>query len=168
LLDAKFRRSSLPGDARRDRSMLRTPGADIGKDKRVLPHDGYARRMAQTIEVKLVDDIDGSNADETVVFGLDGKAYEIELSRKNASVLRKALASYIAIGRLAGRTPAPGRSRSTGGPTERVRRQDSLLRAQRRGEGRLPGVGQYANCQARRRRPSPGVKPGAETVVRVY
>jgi len=73
--------------------------------------------MAQTIEVKLVDDIDGGSADETVVFGLDGRAYEIELSKRNASVLRKALASYIANGRLAGRTPAPGRSRSTGART---------------------------------------------------
>ena len=41
--------------------------------------------MAQTIVVKLVDDMDGGDADETVAFGLDGKSYEIELSKKNAA-----------------------------------------------------------------------------------
>lgn len=69
--------------------------------------------MAQTIEVKLVDDIDGGNADETVAFGLDGKSYEIELSKKNASALRKALSPYVDSGRPAGRVPAPGRARSS-------------------------------------------------------
>jgi len=69
--------------------------------------------MAQTIEVKLVDDIDGSNADETLAFGLDGKSYEIELSKRNASALRKVLVPYIDNGRPAGRAPSAGRARST-------------------------------------------------------
>jgi hypothetical protein len=70
--------------------------------------------MAQTIVVKLVDDMDGGDADETVAFGLDGKTYEIELSKRNASGLRKILAPYVDKARLAGRAPAPGR-RSDGG-----------------------------------------------------
>ena len=40
--------------------------------------------MAKTLIVKLSDDIDGGDADETVRFGLDGKAYEIDLSATNA------------------------------------------------------------------------------------
>ena len=48
--------------------------------------------MAQKINVILVDDLDGSDAVETVSFGLDGSQYEIDLSKKNAEVLRKALA----------------------------------------------------------------------------
>ncbi len=67
--------------------------------------------MAQTIIVQLVDDLDGSPADETVSFALDGKAYEIELSKKNAASLRKALSPYIEGARAAGRMPSPARSR---------------------------------------------------------
>jgi len=61
------------------------------------------RLMAQMIVVRLIDDIDGGEADETVSFALDGKAYEIELSKKNAASLRKLLAPYIESGRTAGR-----------------------------------------------------------------
>jgi len=70
--------------------------------------------MAQMIVVRLIDDIDGGEADETVSFALDGKAYEIELSKKNAASLRKLLAPYIESGRTAGRPPSPGRGRSSG------------------------------------------------------
>jgi len=72
------------------------------------------RVMAQMIVVRLIDDIDGGEADETVSFALDGKAYEIELSKKNAASLRKLLAPYIESGRTAGRPPSPGRGRSSG------------------------------------------------------
>lgn len=50
--------------------------------------------MAQEVIVKLVDDLDGSEATETVVFGLDGDSFEIDLSAKNAAALRKALDRY--------------------------------------------------------------------------
>ncbi len=52
--------------------------------------------MAQRTQVLLIDDIDGSSADETVIFGLDGTAYEIDLSTPNAELLRKSLAEYVA------------------------------------------------------------------------
>ena len=48
---------------------------------------------------KLVDDLDGGNADETVQFGLDGATYEIDLSKKNAAAFRKALVPYLTGGR---------------------------------------------------------------------
>jgi hypothetical protein len=44
----------------------------------------------------LVDDLDGGSADETVTFGLDGNAYEIDLSQANADRLREALAPFVA------------------------------------------------------------------------
>jgi len=50
--------------------------------------------MAQEVILKLVDDLDGSEATETVVFGLDGDSFEIDLSAKNAAALRKALDRY--------------------------------------------------------------------------
>ncbi|MGH8880612.1 MAG: Lsr2 dimerization domain-containing protein, partial [Stackebrandtia sp.] len=40
--------------------------------------------MAQKVTVSLVDDLDGSEAGETVEFGLDGAFYEIDLSDDNA------------------------------------------------------------------------------------
>ena len=47
--------------------------------------------MAQKVQVLLVDDLDGSEATETVAFGLDGASYEIDLSSGNAGKLRKEL-----------------------------------------------------------------------------
>lgn len=55
--------------------------------------------MAQKVEVTLIDDLDGSKADETITFGLDGKQYVIDLSGKNATKLRESLAEYVAVAR---------------------------------------------------------------------
>jgi hypothetical protein len=69
--------------------------------------------MAQKVSIVLVDDIDGSDAEETVSFGLDGRDYEIDLNSKNAAKLRDALAPYVGHARRAG-----GRKRSrAGGPS---------------------------------------------------
>lgn len=51
--------------------------------------------MAQKVNIILVDDIDGSDASETVTFGLDGVTYEIDLNDSNAAALREALSSYV-------------------------------------------------------------------------
>ena len=51
--------------------------------------------MAQKVMIELVDDLDGMPADETVTFGLDGRTYEIDLSKKNAEKLRKALKPFV-------------------------------------------------------------------------
>lgn len=53
--------------------------------------------MAQ--QVKLIDDLDGSDAVETVRFALMGEAYELDLSQKNLDALHKALDKYIAAAR---------------------------------------------------------------------
>ncbi|MER5384307.1 Lsr2 family protein [Streptomyces sp. NBC_00647] len=55
--------------------------------------------MAQRVVVTLFDDIDGSEAAETIAFGLDGKSYEIDLNPANAKKLRKALEPYLEAGR---------------------------------------------------------------------
>jgi hypothetical protein len=66
--------------------------------------------MAQQVSVKLVDDLDGSDATGTISFGLDGRAYEIDLSKDNAAALRDSLASFIAAARKsAGSAAAPRR-----------------------------------------------------------
>ena len=55
--------------------------------------------MAQRVEVQFIDDIDGTQADGTVRFGIDGVQYEIDLSAQNADRLAAALAPYIGAGR---------------------------------------------------------------------
>jgi hypothetical protein len=49
--------------------------------------------MAQ--KISLIDDLDGSEANETVTYSLDGKEYEIDLSEENAAKFREALQPYI-------------------------------------------------------------------------
>jgi hypothetical protein len=66
--------------------------------------------MAQKHIVQLIDDLDGSEAAETVSFAVDGNSYEIDLSADNAAKLRDALAVYVAHGRR-------GSSRSNGRPS---------------------------------------------------
>lgn len=48
--------------------------------------------MAQQVNVKFVDDLDGSDAAGTVSFAIDGRANEIDLSEDNAARLRESLA----------------------------------------------------------------------------
>ncbi|MGI8887765.1 MAG: histone-like nucleoid-structuring protein Lsr2 [Nocardioidaceae bacterium] len=72
--------------------------------------------MAQRVHIVLEDDIDGGKADETVKFGLDGSAYEIDLSSGNASALRDALSRYVNVARRSsgrgGRKASRGHSTS--------------------------------------------------------
>jgi hypothetical protein len=51
--------------------------------------------MAQTVIVRLTDDLDEGDADETVSFALGEMSYEIDLSSKNAERLREAFAPFI-------------------------------------------------------------------------
>lgn len=51
--------------------------------------------MAQRVNIVLVDDLDGTAADESVTFGLDGTTYEIDLTGANAASLREALSTYV-------------------------------------------------------------------------
>ena len=74
--------------------------------------------MAQKIQTLLIDDLDGSQADGTVRFGLDGSEYEIDLNAEHAQALRDALARYVHAARRAGgstRRPARGGRRAPAG-----------------------------------------------------
>jgi hypothetical protein len=50
--------------------------------------------MAQKVQTLFVDDLDGSEAEGTVRFGLDGTEYEIDLNAKHARQLRDTLPRY--------------------------------------------------------------------------
>jgi hypothetical protein len=71
------------------------------------------RRVAQKIQTLFIDDLDGSAAEGTVRFGLDGAEYEIDLNAEHARALRDALARYIGAARrgTAARRPAVTRTR---------------------------------------------------------
>ena len=66
--------------------------------------------MAQKVQVQLIDDLDGSDADGTVRFGLDGAEYQIDLSAGHARELRGALARYVGAARRAGGGGRRGRA----------------------------------------------------------
>lgn len=90
--------------------------------------------MAQKVLVSLVDDLDGSAGDQTVEFGLDGVTYQIDLSKKNAGKLRKALGRYVEHARRAGGRKRVARVR--GGATAAAdREQNQAIRAWARDNG---------------------------------
>jgi hypothetical protein len=64
--------------------------------------------MAQKVEVRLLDDLDGGQADETVKFAIDGTEYEIDLSSQHALALRKVMDQYLEAGRRIGRMSSGG------------------------------------------------------------
>ena len=71
--------------------------------------------MAQKVHIVLEDDLDGSDATQTVTFALDGTSYEIDLNDQNAAALRDALAPYVGHGRKVSGSRRGRRSASSAG-----------------------------------------------------
>jgi len=69
--------------------------------------------MATYTYIKLVDDLDGGPADETLQFSIDGRDYEIDLSTQHAQALRENLADYTEHARRPGKRDKPGRRRNS-------------------------------------------------------
>jgi hypothetical protein len=76
--------------------------------------------MAKTVIVKLTDDIDGGDADETVHFSLDGKSYEIDVNSSNAARVRAAFKPFIEKGRTSASGERAQTARSSGGSAEQT------------------------------------------------
>ena len=83
--------------------------------------DDVEYAMAKETVTRLLDDLDGGAAQETVKFALDGHFYEIDLSSKNAKKLRSDLAVFVEHGsRVSGRTASSaGRGGRRGGGSDR-------------------------------------------------
>jgi Lsr2 len=64
----------------------------------------------QKIQTLFIDDIDGTEAEGTVSFGIDGTFYEIDLNAANAAALRDAYQPYLSAARRT-RAGAPRRNR---------------------------------------------------------
>ncbi|MEU7278748.1 Lsr2 family protein [Streptomyces sp. NPDC045431] len=87
--------------------------------------------MAQKVQVLLIDDLDGTEADETVTFALDGKSYEIDLTTANANKLRSIVEPYVEAGRkVSGR-----RGKSAAGKRTEVSADSATIRAWARSNG---------------------------------
>lgn len=56
---------------------------------------GMAKRVITTLE----DDLDGSEANETIIFSIDGNEYEIDLNDAHAHELREAMNKYTSVAR---------------------------------------------------------------------
>jgi hypothetical protein len=99
--------------------------------------------MAQKIQTLFVDDLDGSDAEGTVWFGLDGANYEIDLSPAHAEELRSVLAPYAKAGRkVTGAARRAGRGQSkaaaNGFSTNEVRDWAKANGVEVKGRGRVP------------------------------
>jgi Lsr2 len=105
--------------------------------------ESYGVTVAQKIQTLLIDDLDGSEAEGTVRFGLDGTEYEIDLSAEHAQALRDALARYVSAARqTAGgvRRPARGgrRAPASGLDTTEVREWAKEQGIEVKDRGRVP------------------------------
>ena len=99
--------------------------------------------MAQKIQTLFIDDLDGSAAEGTVRFGLDGTEYEIDLNAEHARELRDGLARYVGVARrvaAAARRPGPGARRGpdSGLNTTEVREWAKAQGIEVKDGGRVP------------------------------
>jgi len=99
--------------------------------------------VAQKIQTLFIDDLDGSAAEGTVRFGLDGTEYEIDLNAEHARELRDALARYIGVARrvaAAARRPGRGARRGPGSGlnTTEVREWAKAQGIEVKDRGRVP------------------------------
>jgi len=80
---------------------VRRPGVGLFTLVRLEISERTQATVAQKIQTLFIDDLDGSAAEGTVRFGLDGTEYEIDLNEQHARQLRDALAQYVSAGRRA-------------------------------------------------------------------
>ncbi|MBF1159768.1 MAG: Lsr2 family protein, partial [Thermobifida sp.] len=80
--------------------------------------------------VEVVDDFDGTPADQTVRFAFNGASYEIDLSREHFEEFAEAIQPYIKAGRKVGSTRRRG---NAGNPTQRL--ENAKIRAWAKEEG---------------------------------
>ena len=96
--------------------------------------------MTRRLEVRLTDDIDGTPADETVSFGLDGSLYEIDLTAKRAGKFRSDLAKYVNSARKTsgGSVARRGSSRNSAAQNQAIREWARRKKIPLSGRGRIP------------------------------
>jgi len=117
--------------------------------------------MAKTVIVKLTDDIDGGDAEETIHFSLDGKSYEIDVNARNAAQLRATFTPFIEKGRSSsggGRLERPA-------PTARRVRRHCFSQLSEDEKKALQGVGRHGHRSAYQRQPGEQLGGRRKTLV---
>lgn len=95
--------------------------------------------MAQQVITSLIDDLDGSEAQETVAFAFDGATYEIDLSAANAAQLREAFGPFAAAARkVAATRKSPGRPGRDRAKNDAVRTWARIMGMKINDRGRIP------------------------------
>jgi len=59
--------------------------------------------LAKRTIIRIFDDLDGGEANNTLVFGWDGRQYEIDLTDENAKRFEEAIAPFLEAARMVGR-----------------------------------------------------------------
>jgi nucleoid-associated protein Lsr2 len=80
--------------------------------------------MAQKVIREFVDDIDGSPAERTFSFAVDGVSYEIDLSSQNIAEFKSAIGGFIESARKV-KASSGRRTRSTGARGDRQSREQT-------------------------------------------
>jgi hypothetical protein len=114
--------------------------------------------MAQKVIREFIDDIDGSKAERTFTFAVDGTHYEIDLSSENIGEFNEAIAGFVESARKVKASDTGRRARKTSPSTSgsgRSREQTQVVRewARQQGHsindrGRIPASIQQAFNQA--------------------
>jgi hypothetical protein len=94
--------------------------------------------MSSKVVVLLEDDVDGTRADETIEFGIDGTTYAIDLNDQNAKKLRSALAGYISKARKVSGRRSTSRKASSGLDLKAVRAWAASNGIELSSRGRVP------------------------------
>lgn len=100
--------------------------------------------MAQKVQTLFIDDLDGTEAEGSVQFGLDGTDYEIDLNSAHAEELRAALGRYVTAARRVSGTGRPSsgragrRSASSDVDTKDVRKWAKDQGIELKDRGRVP------------------------------
>ena len=111
--------SPASNPARRDTAEAMTSASQAQFDR--FPICGTIERMASIVSVVVTDDIDGSAGAETVLFGIDGATYEIDLAEKNRAKLTEAMAPYVGAARKVSlRRPRAAAGRQAGARVDRA------------------------------------------------
>ena len=81
--------------------------------------------MAQKVITEFIDDIDGSSAERTFTFAVDGTHYEIDLSAENIAEFKSAIGGFIESARKIKSSSNGRRSRSAGSDSARQSREQT-------------------------------------------
>ena len=122
---------------------VRLSGLEIYAGAPEIGSERNRASVAQKVQTLFIDDLDGSAAEGTVRFGLDGTEYEIDLNARHARELRDALARYAGAARRAGaaaRRPGRGarRGSASGLNTTEVREWAKAQGMDVKDRGRVP------------------------------